>query len=123
MIVIFVFDSELFCHGYSVCIWLKYWSNKKHHSFILVKAETRHAASSQTRGRCAALLYPWLIISKTLGVTNTFTAVDVGSQSGEQRKYPPQLEDVYTTGPNPNISTRSQPKHCVMVAWVRFPIG
>ena len=29
MIVIFVFDSELFSHGYSVCIWLKYWSNKK----------------------------------------------------------------------------------------------
>ena len=38
MIVIFVsvFDSELFWPGYGVCIWLKYWSNKKHHSFVHV---------------------------------------------------------------------------------------
>ena len=37
MIIIFVFDSELFWPGYSVCIWLKYWSNKKPHSFIIRK--------------------------------------------------------------------------------------
>ena len=69
--------------------------------------------SSQVRGRCAALWYTWLIVSAIRGSARTrtvqllqltsqvVTATAVGT-TWEQRTYPLQFEDGYTTIGNPN---------------------
>ena len=77
-------------------------------------------SSSQARGHCAALLYPWLIIFTSQGTLccSNWLCQSPLCQPWEQCKYPPQFEDDqdgWMTNGNPKIMTSSYTKHCVRV--------